>query len=270
MFNFSNKNNHATKEFTMSKTITAWQQLIRNIAVLIPIMLISVTHVSADDHRKGDHSHLIFQGDKALFGKKMNQWSAEWWQYIISTPQNPNPLLDTTGGYCTLVQHGPVWFLGGTTAGPTGVKRTCTIPEGIALFFPLLNLADVNTTTQPVTELRAEIAECMNAATNLSLVVDGHAIPTMDLRQSRVRSVPFVAVFPPDGIPSDPPALPGVYSPSVDDGFYVMLKPLSLGHHTLHFTGATPGCNYSPTGFHADPFDQDITYELNIVPVSLH
>ena len=172
--------------------------------------------------------------------------------HIYATkPQSAS--VDTTGGYCTIVQHGPVWFLGGTTAGPTGVTRTCTIPEGTALFFPLINLADVNATNQPVSELRAEIAGCMDAVFNLSLVIDGQAIPSKELLRSRVRSVPFVAVFPPDGIPSIPPAPPGVYSPSVDDGFYVMLRPLTLGHHTLHFTGATPGCDY-PTGFHADPF----------------
>jgi hypothetical protein len=244
------------------------RQLVK-FGIVLSLIIMSANEIAtADDHHH--RSNLLYPPDAVVSGKKMKEWSAEWWQYIMSTPQNPNPLLDTTGGYCTLVQHGPVWFLGGTTAGPTGVTRTCTIPEGTALFFPLLNLADVNTAAQPVRELRAEIAGCMDAATGLSLVVDGQAIPFRQLRESRVRSVPFVAVFPPNGIPSIPPAPPGVYSPSVDDGFYVMLKPLSLGYHTLHFTGATPGCNYPPTSFHVDPFDQDITYNLTIVPVSLH
>jgi hypothetical protein len=239
---------------------------------LILMAVLAATPAYADRGEPGDDHNggLLFQANQEVFGKKLSQWSAEWWQYIISTPQNPNPLLDTTGGYCTLVQHGPVWFLGGTTAGPTGVTRTCTIPEGTAIFFPLLNLADVNSAAQPASELRAEIAGCMDAATGLSLAVDGQTIPSRQLLQSRVRSVPFVAVFPPNGIPSNPPAPPGVYSPSVDDGYYAMLRPLSVGHHTLHFTGATPGCDYAPTSFHADAFDQDITYELTIVPVSLH
>jgi hypothetical protein len=199
----------------------------------------------------------------------MNEWSAEWWQYILSTPQNPNPLLDTTGGYCTIVQHGPVWFLQGTIPEAGSVIRTCSIPEGKALFFPLLNTVDINTAAQPVAELRAEIAGCLDAATNISLMVDGQVIPSRELMRSRVRSVPFAVVFPADGLPTNPPVPAAIYSPAVDDGYYVMLRPLPVGTHTLHFTGASPGCDYPPTGFHVDPWSVDVTYQLTIVPVSL-
>jgi hypothetical protein len=176
--------------------------------LMLMVALVTIPAYAGQNGRGDDDRGLLFQPNQSVFGKKLNEWSAEWWQYIISTPQNPNPLLDTTGGYCTLVQHGPVWFLGGTTAGPTGVTRTCTIPEGTTLFFPLLNLADVNTAAQPVSELRAEIAGCMDAATGLTLVVDDQVIPSRQLLQSRVRSVPFVAVFPPNGVPSIPLLLP--------------------------------------------------------------
>jgi hypothetical protein len=209
----------------------------------------------------------VYPPDAEVFGKKLNEWSAEWWQYILSTPQNPNPLLDTTGGFCTIVQHGPVWFLQGAIAGAGGVIRSCSIPEGKALFFPLLNLVDINITTQPVSELRAEIAGCLDAATNISLTVDGEDIPIG--ARSRVLSVPFAAVIPPDGVPTNPPVPAAIYSPAVDDGYYVMLRPLSVGPHTLHFTGASPGCDYSPTNFHVDPISVDVTYHLTIEPVSL-
>ena len=215
-----------------------------------------------------DHSRLLFKGNQA-YGKKMSEWSAEWWQYILSTPQNPNPLLDTEGGYCTIVQHGPVWFLEGAIVDAGNVVRTCSIPEDTALFFPLVNGVDINTAAQPVNELRAEIAGCMDAAYNLSLEVDGQAIPARELMRSRVLSVPFVTVLPANGVPTIPPTPAGIYSPSVDDGYYVMLKPLPVGPHTLHFTGASPGCDYPPTGFHSPAISVDVTYQLTIVPVSL-
>jgi hypothetical protein len=41
--------------------------------------------------------------------------------------------------------------------GTTTVARACSIPEGKALFNPVVNLADVNVTTQTAHELRAEI-----------------------------------------------------------------------------------------------------------------
>ena len=231
------------------------------IGVLMAGLLMPVGEVVAE-------SRLLFPGDREVFDKPINEWTAEWWQYILSIPQNPNPLLDTTGGYCTLVQHGPVWFLEGAIRGAGGVIRVCSIPEGKALFFPLLNLVDINITNQSVKELRAEIDGCMDAA-NVSLAVDGHAIPSRELSRSRVRSIPFAAVIPPNGVPTDPPVPPDIYSPAVDDGYYVMLKPLSVGAHTLHFTGSTPGCNYGPTNFHVDPFSVDVTYHLTVEPVEL-
>lgn len=249
----------------MSKKNAAWRQLIKNAPVMLAILLMPVGEVLADSDRD-----LLFQANQEVYGKKMNQWSAEWWQYILSTPQNPNPLLDTTGGYCTIVQHGPVWFLEGAIRGAGDVIRTCSIPEGKALFFPLLNLVDINTTNQPVSELRAEIAGCLDAATDITLEVDGQAISSKALSQSRVLSIPFAAVLPADGVPTDPPAPAGIYSPAIDDGYYVMLKPLAVGQHTLHFTGSSPGCSYAPTSFHVDPFSLDVTYQLTIEPVSLH
>ena len=203
----------------------------------------------------------------------MNEWSANWWQYILSIPSDTNPLLDRTGNNCTLVQHGPVWFFEGLTGvdGPPNpvATRTCSIPENTTLFFPLINIVDINVTNQPAAELRGEIAGCLDAANSLSLAVDGQVISSKDLSRLRVRSVPFVAVLPAGGVPTIPPTPAGIYSPAVDDGYYAMLRPLSVGQHTVHFTGATPGCDYAPTNFHIDGWNLDVTYNLTVVPATI-
>jgi hypothetical protein len=49
----------------------------------------------------------------------------------------------------------------------------------------------------------------------------------------------------------------GIYSPAVDDGFYVLLKPLSVGTYTLHFHADNP----------AGTINQDVTYTLKVVQV---
>jgi hypothetical protein len=49
---------------------------------------------------------------------------------------------------------------------------------------------------------------------------------------------------------------PGTYFPSVDDGYYVMIKPLAPGSHTLHFHGTVA----------AFGFALDITYHLTVTP----
>jgi hypothetical protein len=239
----------------------SWQQFVRTMLIVMSILLIPVAEAVAENR-------LLFPGEREVFEKPINEWTAEWWQYILSIPPGVNPLLDPTGTGCALVQHGPVWFLEGVNSQLSGdhATRTCSIPEGRVLFFPLLNIVDFNVSNQSVKELRQEIAGCMDAASNLSLDLDGRSIPVG--ARSRVRSAPFAVVLPENSFFAG--TLPaGVYSPAVDDGFYVMLKPLAVGAHTLHFTGSSPGCHYGPTDFHVDPFAVDVTYHLTVEAVSL-
>jgi hypothetical protein len=64
---------------------------------------------------------------------------------------------------------------------------------------------------------------------------------------------------PSDPLPLNPnydvPA--GIFSPAVDDGYYVKLKQLRIGAHTLHLRAET-----------ATDVAQDVTYSLTVVPVS--
>jgi hypothetical protein len=105
------------------------------------------------------------------FGKRFRDWSAEWWQFALSLPASKNPLVDATGEKCAVGQRGEVWFLVGSFIGP--VTRACLIPEGKALFFPAINLVDINVATQTADELRDEIAPSVDAVTTLSVEVDG-------------------------------------------------------------------------------------------------
>ena len=94
-------------------------------------------------------------------------------------------------------------------------------------------------------------------ATLLSVTVDGKPLARWEI--PRVKSEVFEVSIPANGFLD-----PSVYSPAVDDGFYVMLKPQKLGSHTLRVIAARNGCSFTP-----DPFSLDVTYQLNVVPVSL-
>jgi hypothetical protein len=194
----------------------------------------------------------------------LKQLSAEWWQWALSIPTPVSPLTDTSGDNSMIGQHGPVWFLAGVFAGGR-VARTCSVPEGKSLYFPVINNVVLNSpnvcgqgASMSVKELRAQIAPYIDEATNLSVTVDG--VPIKNFR--RVKSEAFAATLPNDNVfvapcGGDSPA--GVYSPSVDDGFYVLLEPLSVGPHALHFYAE------SPKGTLA----QEVTYKLTVVPVKL-
>jgi hypothetical protein len=69
--------------------------------------------------------------------------SVEWWQWALSIPTTVNPQVDTTGKDAVVGQRGKVWFLAGVFAG-TSAERTCSVPEGTALFFPVINSVQIN------------------------------------------------------------------------------------------------------------------------------
>jgi hypothetical protein len=192
--------------------------------------------------------------------------TAQWWQFFISIPTTVNPLLDPTGADCVVGQHGSVWFLAGSFLGGP-ISRSCSIPAGKVLFFPVINIVNINSPgvcgqvgSFTARELRASIAPFIDGATNLSVQVDGQPVGEL----VRVRSRVFEVTMPTDNIFNAPCGGPGTspagtYSPAVDDGFYARLKPLSIGVHNLHIHSEVPSQN----------FVEDITYNLTIVPVHL-
>ena len=51
------------------------------------------------------------------FANTYGEWSARWWQWLMSIPKATNPNLDATGAHCAEAQTGQVWFLAGLFGG---------------------------------------------------------------------------------------------------------------------------------------------------------
>jgi hypothetical protein len=189
------------------------------------------------------------------------QLTAEWWQWALSIPAEVSPLTDTTGADCMVGQRGAEWFLAGSFFGGT-VTRTCSIPQGVSLFFPVANFIGFDNPGQCGQDepfgsafWRGLAADFVNGVTDLSVTLDGQPVGVQ-----RVQSQVFAIALPVDNLFAPfctPPLQAGIYSPAVDEGFYVRLNPLSVGAHTLHF--------------HAENASQfffvDVTYDLTVVPV---
>jgi hypothetical protein len=197
--------------------------------------------------------------------------TGEWWQWAMSIPTSVNPLLDTTGDNCMVGQRGSIWFLGGVNGGGSA-ERTCSVPEGLPVFFPVTNIIFANSPNVcgqgpenfTVKFMRGVVKPLVDSFRNLSVTVDGQDVKKTLLQ--RVQSDPFEVALPEDNLfvapcsTQTPPGSPaGIYSPAVDDGYYVALPPLKLGSHTIHF--------------HADNADgtvaQDVVYHVTVVPVLL-
>lgn len=75
---------------------------------------------------------------QSVQGLTQAEWSRAWWQWAGSFEKGESPISDLTGALCGLRQSGPVWFLAGTYGSRRAV-RTCKVPQGKYLFFPLVN-----------------------------------------------------------------------------------------------------------------------------------
>jgi len=203
---------------------------------------------------------VLLPANAAMAGKsKISSLGSEWWQWVLAIPSSVNPLLDTNGDNCMVGQHGAAWFLAGSWVGP--VTRDCDVPHGVALFFPVINNVNFDTPNQcgqtgplPSSFYRAQSKAYVDAASNLSVVLDGRPV-SMTRMQSKVfeLALPVDNVFVSADICAD--LADGIYSPAVDDGFYVQLNNLTVGPHSLVIHAEDQGSVL------------DLTYNLNVVPV---
>jgi hypothetical protein len=193
-------------------------------------------------------------------GFKTKDWSAQWWQWAYGTPESSSPLFDDTGPYAAIGQRGPVWFLCGAFNLSGTVTRTITIPAGKSLFFPVLaqevdNLGSPSTTTDQLYSDAAAFVATVDLLVT-TCTVDGVAIT--DLSKRRVISSVFEYTAGPGTIPvNEFGATAGeIVTKTVSDGYWVMLKPLTVGSHILHFGGAVTG---------PGAYTQDVTYNITVV-----
>jgi hypothetical protein len=204
-------------------------------------------------------NHDIAPPNSEPYGKTYGEWSAAWWTWAMELPVTgpiPHPFVDDPAFDVTEGQHGNVWFL----AAPFGtVTRTCTIPAGKVLFVGLLNAeaSDLEGLGTTEAEQRASAKWQADHIHNVACSVDGDAVEHIDYY--RVESPQFSFTAPTPWIFGST----GGTGTSVSDGYFVMLKPLSKGSHTLHYSG-----NIHFAVAEGDPYDfdgsLDMTYHLNV------
>jgi len=218
------------------------------------------------------------------FGRTYSQWSAAWWQWELqqtNTPDspavNPDPGTPTDPAVfdCALGQSGHVWFLGGIGIFENFSQawRTCQVPAGTALFFPLVNswLDNLSCPGTPQGTLTGpELAQLVGQQIDgivpgsVTATIDGRNVPGLHDSSTRYRAavggfsytLPDNAALslacPGDPFPAGttPPVPPGAYA----DGVYLLLAPLSVGVHHISFTSTT------------GTFSQDVHYTISVTP----
>ena len=244
-----------------------WYSVIAAVSIAVGLMAGSVSRVGAANPNPG-----VIPPHAKAYGMTYGEWSAKWWQWAYSLPVDQNPWFDEESSCANGAngQFGPVWFLTGVINESGTAVRNCTVPAGKALFFPVINAEDATLESGLTGEdLRIFPTWVMSLVTNIAAEIDG--VPLVNLYDYRAVSPLFVYGPLPEGnvlayFGFDAPAgstsagAPpnNTFTPSAAaDGYYLMLAPLPVGQHTIHFTGTL-----------GDPvnFTLDITYNLTVAP----
>lgn len=209
-----------------------------------------------------DHRALISPIGTNPEGQTYGRWAAQWWQWALGIPDAVNPLLDTTGEHCAQRQVDKVWFLAGSISSDP-VIRACEVPAGKSLFLPLINNfygAFLNDSPKTRTEEFVRAAGSCTEPAEISVWIDGFKVPKPTrffTGRSGSLSPLFNVQLPPGNLFGvDDTVVPElVLSPSAEQGYYLFVRPLPPGQHTIRWVA---------TGCLQDSL-QNITYHLTIV-----
>ena len=174
----------------------------------------------------------LFAPDSNPFGRTYAEWTARWWQWVLSMAKTTNPLVDDNGKNCANNQTGPVWFLAGTLKGPA--ERSCTIPADKAILLPVINVeasaAEGDGTVEE--ELAACVKFEMDQITDMRAMISGTDIN--ELKQYRVQSPLFDVTLPADNVLG----LPAQTTKMMSEGYWLFVKPLETGKYDLDSFGS--------------------------------
>jgi hypothetical protein len=197
---------------------------------------------------------VVLPPHSSVNGKALGVYASEWWQWSLSIPLDESPVKDLTGEKCGAGQTGDVWFLAGTYES-SPVRRRCTIPSGKYVFFPVINMVYWRPPEQPVTCEAVKRAAALNndSLGSIEVVIDGVKLQSPE--RHREASPSCFDVF--ARIPKDVPAPPGY--PAASDGYWVMLKPMAAGKHTIRFRA-----RYDRPGGAVGDLRQDVSYDITV------
>ena len=220
-----------------------WQSAVLTIGFLMAAAAV------AQGHGNG----AVVQPDQEFFGKTYSELVSEWTNWFVKEPIATNPAFDPDGRYCDRNQDGKVWFLASTFGGV--VDRTCEIPAGKAIFVsvggafvsfaPEFPAADdpCSQMATAVEKVRCDLNNDVPVAPEIALQATVDGVPVEDLFAYRTQSRPggFTLHIGNPSFATDLGVSPGDRFPAVGDGYFLFLKPLKPGTHTLSVSKSFPG-----------------------------
>ncbi len=214
-------------------------------------------------------------------GKTYAEWGAAWTKWLLELPGPDFPVIDSTGALCAMGQSSgddggaganDIFFLANALGGGN-VTRSCTIPAGQMIFFPIIWIwadnGDVPAGSQETDQqLQGAISAYLTAVNAIDFEIDGksYGSTVCDFASYLTVWTQFSYTVPDtptnicNTLPVGCPNWSGSVPKSFVGGYYIMLAPLSAGSHTLHFTAnrnAVPSLGMPSSA-------EDVTYNLTV------
>ena len=163
--------------------------------------------------------------DEIVFDHSQVEWSETYLQWIATFVRGSSPISDTSGALCAAKQDGDVWFLA-TSDGTAPVVRACVVPPGRTLFVPVAGTMERSGNKEPDCGSMARIAAdtLTQHVGEMSMTIDGQRVD--NLASHRIATGECFAL----GLRQTPRSTART---AVADGYYVMLRPLEPGAHTI-------------------------------------
>jgi hypothetical protein len=180
------------------------------------------------------------------------EYADKWWQWTRTMSDINSPVVDRTGNKCHINQSGDVWFLAGGY-GTSKIKRSCTIPQGKFIFFPVINIAYWPRKESKSTCEKIKRSASLNNNNLLHINVELNGQQVKNPKNFRLQSDKCFDLL---GLIPEKYNAPKVF-PSASDGYWVMLKPLPKGEYSLTFTAQYNRPNGAFGGM-----TQDIEYKV--------
>jgi hypothetical protein len=186
---------------------------------------------------KGATYNVVAKG--SYKGHTWSDWSNQWWSWAMSMPSSANAVAGTAPMETN--QTGDVWFLSGLLSSGSAT-RSITVPQGKAIFFPILNLYGDTTGGAPPADQLASVIQGMWDGSNPTVEfaeIDGHTITSTVSNDYFAQVTTFINHdIPSDNILGDVTyGQKKVSSFAASCGVYIMIDGLSTGSHTIHFKG---------------------------------
>jgi len=194
---------------------------------------------------------------------KVSELGDRWWQWITGLNSSlVNPFTDLNCDVGLQDNDSLLFLVGSPKDNETGFQEhECGIPKGTSILFPIVNVVCDDLEPRPFfgqTEQEQRI--CANDlidtanATDLHVEIDGYEVKNPE--QYRIDSPAGGFEF--TAVENNPLSIPPGNGTGVSDGFWILLKPLKPGEHTITFSGKID--------ISGKPFEVGATYFLEIQP----